>query len=308
MSIPNFSYTLASTNPSPSSQPTPVLTNPLISSSGPTGTGVYTLDLTTSLPNPSPPTGKKWYYYLIKNDGHVNTLSNINLDPNFNWFMYLIAPGGAGGSVPTGVKSAAGGGGGGQILNVILNNDAGQSAISSLVLNPIGLDTHIMTTFTTNTSFTTTNTIPATTFKGLNNNNPTTYYLYCGIQGGGAGSFSGQYATGGSGGSANSTPVQDGTVIAFGSYQDPGCIGATGGGATATFGPSMGNTYNGYAYWNSTGKKYGTNGSVIKFPLSDGSIVSVAGGNSGYFTNNNNNYVQAGSGNLSQVMFYCYSK
>jgi hypothetical protein len=192
-----------------------------------------------------------WYYYLIKNDGVFDTLTNITLDPGYTWYMFLTAPGGSAGG------SNNGGGGTGQIINVKLNvNTNNTTAISKLYLHPynnINIPSSIpVQTFTTNTSFITTN---STLGAG-------TYNLYPGT--------CGSKSEGGDGGSLN-TGTND---------IDPGCIGSAGGG-----GKPSGMTFTGYRSDTYNNKYSSGSGDSITFTFSDGLKGSVIAGNMGFAGN-----------------------
>lgn len=195
-----------------------------------------------------------WYYFLIKNDGSTNTLSNISLSSGFTWYMCLAANGGSGGPQSKQSSSSGGGGGGGQVLNVKLDTSITNIPITQIVLQPISADTKNLTSFTCNSSFTTTNSSQGITFEAG------TYYLYPGTQGG-SGSDSGipSYGGGGAGGSANNpnpTP-------------DIGVIGAAGGG-----GSTPGYYYTGYL--NNTQQ---TSYSKFSTPFAEYTPASSVGGN-----------------------------
>jgi hypothetical protein len=263
---PTFSYTLNSSVYNPPSS----FNNP-ISGSKPTKSG-------------------NWFYYLIKNSGSSSeTLSNITLDSGYTWYMCLIANGGSGGSQNTTVtpKIAGGGGGNGQVVTIKLDS------ISSVVLNPIsssGSSPPVLTTFTTDKSFTTTNGTkvnPVGTVKSFG-----TYSLYPGLPG------SSSNGNGGNGGSATSSSS---------AALDPGCIGSAGGGAGIPSSAQKGTAYNAYSdkfvVTDTNPQQLGT---IMEIPFSDGTTNSLfAGGDGGQFIVSTGKYNSANSGNISQVMFYC---
>jgi hypothetical protein len=233
---PTFSYTLNNTSSSTaqSMKPSYATSNPFIS--------------------PSSLQPSNWYYYLIKNSGNIDELTYITLDPGYTWYMFLTAPGGKAGKTN---GKTGGGGGSGQIINVQLSfgSDKKTQPIYQLYLNPFNDQDNTsknvkIQTFTTNTSFTTTNSTPVAG----------TYNLYPGSCGGkGSPNTTGQ---GGYGGSV----YNEYTDI------DPGCIGSAGGGEM----PGAGASYSGYK--SNTYSSYGT---AINVTFSDGLKGSVSGGITG---------------------------
>jgi hypothetical protein len=250
------------------------------------------------------PTGI-WYYFLIKNDGFTDTLSNISLSSGFTWYMCLAANGGSGGLQSKFYSFGGGGGGGGQALNVILDTSITNIPITQIVLQPISDDTTKLTSFTCVSPFTTTS--PTTNSTTGISISAGTYFLYPGLPGGNGGITIGN---GGGGGSQNNYEPDS-------KSPDIGVIGAAGGGGTVP-GPyftgyfsNTKQTSSDYTYTNNFAQyttASGLSGGNIKINFSDGityNSYQTIGYGSSIGGNGSSTHSPGSAGNGAFVMFYC---